>query len=266
MWTRRSDSRAADDAKLAGLSRPGLTIHFCPAFTITPCEDTIAAPFRRRLIAPAAPQLIVTSPEAARQLLGQFSHSPPAAEPVTVLTFSREVHKILSAERLWQVRVFAKAMSGAPLAQAIAEQIPKDAPLIYAGAAQPAFDFVSFLGAKGYDCRHWPIYATSIITKPTPAFTALATEREASADRADTAAVFCSPSAVAGFAAQWQSLNGEPPFFGEDAPWLALAIGETTAAAAQPYFARRQLAAEPTLKGVVAALYQLAGSSPPVVI
>lgn len=252
IWTRRAEHREADSATLRGLRG---TIIYCPALHITD-----AAP----AAGPVPPgTLIVTSAEAAKRLVA-LEPSVPAA-PWQVLTFSPLVAKALEGDTRFAVTVFAEATTGEELAACILKApdtyLPSGEPCFFAGAAEPAFDFARHLTAQGCPCQHWPLYRTSIISTPNPD---LAEVAALDGKRKPAIAVFCSPSAVRGFAAQWQSLTSALPRFGPDSSWLALAIGKTTATAAAPYFDRIEIAAKPRLASIAARLHQLAGSSPPV--
>lgn len=249
LWTRR----ALPKEPLA----PGVRLHLSPAVSI--CAAPKQPQIARRFEGEPPPALIVTSGEGARRLAATL----PAAGTFAVLTFSREVERILSSDGRFRITLFAEADSGATLAGALVRALtpnalPKPQPLVFAGAEVPAFDFAAALSAQGVACDHWPLYRTDAISQPSPALRELTAAKE----RRIAVALF-SPSAVQGFARQWQTLFARAPKLTSPS-WQAAVIGPTTAAAAAEVFDRVHVADEPSVAAVIACLHQLAGSSPPV--
>lgn len=277
LWTRRTLDREA----LAPLAALGVTLHHGPAVTIrAEANGSMAKAWLPRFAEATPPELIVTSGEGARRLaalLAPQSKAPQAEAPqpkksrgtIVVHSFSREVARVLKGDSRFAVALYEQARSGADLAKELAAKLSKagqsqagqsQAGLVFAGAANPAFNFAPQLSAAGIPFEHWPLYRTEAISEPAPALRQLSSQPH-SPHRA--AVALFSPSAVEGFAQQWQALHGEPPRL-LPPQWQAVAIGNTTAAAAAGYFSAVQIAKEPTAAAVIACLHQLAGGSPPV--
>lgn len=254
LWTRRALPSEA--------LKSGLRLHLSPTVTI---GDVPAVPAMvRRFEAASPPALIVTSGEGARRLAATLLTNGPATPPapITVLTFSREVERILSSDGRFRVQLFANAATGAELAAELirgSDRLCRE-PLVFAGAEAPAFNFTAALTAEGIACEHWPLYRTEAIGEPSVALRELA----AANGRRIAVALF-SPSAVRGFARQWQALYGPKPQLASPT-WQAVVIGPTTKAAAAAYFERIHVAREPSVAAMLACLGQLAGNSPPVTI
>lgn len=257
LWTRRALPKEP--------LTPGVRLHLSPAVSI--CAAPKQPQVARRFEGGPPPALIVTSGEGARRLAATL----PAAGTFAVLTFSREVERILSSDGRFRITLFAEADSGAALAAALVRALtpnaqpkpqpnsqPKPQPLVFAGAEVPAFDFAAALSAQGVACDHWPLYRTDAISQPSPALRELTAAKE----RRIAVALF-SPSGVQGFARQWQTLFAKAPKLTSPS-WQAAVIGPTTAAAAAEVFDRVHVADEPSVAAVIACLHQLAGSSPPV--
>lgn len=259
LWTRRA---LPSEALTSGALKSGLRLHLSPTVTI---GDVPAVPAMvRRFEAASPPALIVTSGEGARRLAATLLTNGPATPPapITVLTFSREVERILSSDGRFRVQLFANAATGAELAAELirgSDRLCRE-PLVFAGAEAPAFNFTAALTAEGIACEHWPLYRTEAIGEPSVALRELA----AANGRRIAVALF-SPSAVRGFARQWQALYGPKPQLASPT-WQAVVIGPTTKAAAAAYFERIHVAREPSVAAMLACLGQLAGNSPPVTI
>lgn len=259
VWTRREDQRDHDQRLLASLSA---TIIYAPAFEVTACHDdpdTLReANAAHGALAGRHVRAIVTSREAALQLVsrGDTLLRASASTPCLILTFSQQVAEVLAADARFQVCLYRDITTGQALAERVANEHSQASPhhkLLFAGARQPAFDYPAYFRSRGIACSTWPLYETRPITEPT-----LELRQQIGTQRSDghpTLAVFCSPSAVAGFAAQWQQVRGQP--LQAEPGWSAVAIGPTTEAVAARYFATTHCAPNARLSSVIATLTAL---------
>lgn len=270
LWTRRTMDREA----LAPLAALGVALHHGPGVRVcAEASSSVTEAMLRRCAGATPPELIITSGEGARRLAALLAPlSDAQGRRIVVHSFSREVARVLNGDGRFAVTLYDKARSGADLAYELTlklSQTPQSqVPLVFAGAANPAFDFALKLSAAGIPCEHWPLYRTEAIAEPGQALRQLSQPNAQPRPSQRVAVALFSPSGVQGFRQQWQALHGQSPSPMEPSlrlpEWQAVAIGKTTAAAAAEVFTAVHIAKEPTAAAVIACLHQLAGGSPPV--
>lgn len=254
VWTRRRKQRDHDQRLLASLPA---TVIYAPAIEITACHEGLEASATQAIQAGYGVRAVVTSREAAQQLLAQTAHLAATAKPWHILTFSRQAAEVLAADARFKVSHYRDIATGQALAERMANEHSQASPeqelLLFAGARQPAFDYPAYFRSRGIACSTWPLYETRPIIEAN-----LELRQQIGTDHSDghpTLAVFCSPSAVEGFAAQWHQVRGQP--LQAELGWSAVVIGPTTEAAAGRYFGTSHRAPIPRLSSVVETLAAL---------
>lgn len=233
VWTRSIADWSKDKTLLAKVLAGGKSILHIP------CLETRAKPFP----IPDRPAEIVafTSANAVRFALKNPAFLSLVQNSSAIYTFGEQT--AIELKSFGVPAILAENVRTAPeFGDWLENRLAPGTELLLPGAVEMAFDLVSKLKQVGINARHLPCYQTVIGAKHASGRSL--TEAEVKSLTQSLTGVLClaSPSAVAGFCKVFSGMNNT---------LRAVAIGPTTAHAAEKHFARVEIADDNSLAALV---------------